>query len=238
MAFEFDAKDSNGTGHSIIADKRPDTCPCCHNGIEPKFKFAFFHDNEYPTVRDNYVQAVFQCPRHDCYRIFIADYFQWNEGPYHDARGRYELRRLSPYWYQKKIFPECIQKISPQFCAIYNDAAAAESFRLSNVVGPGYRKALEFLVKDLLISEYPADEEEIKKAWLSYLIRDRIQDTNVKSCAERAAWLGNDETHYLRQWEDKDIKDLKTLITLAANWIENHLLTKTYREDMKGKTKE
>jgi hypothetical protein len=238
MAFEFDAKDSNENLHSISANKRPDTCPCCHKGIEPKFKFAFFHDNEYPTVRDNYVQAVFQCPGQDCYRIFIADYFQWNQGPREYANRLYELRHLSPYWYEKKIFPECIQKISPQFCATYNDAAAAESFKLSNVVGPGYRKALEFLVKDLLISENPSDEEEIKTAWLGNLIRDRIHDTNVKSCAERAAWLGNDETHYLRQWKDKDVGDLKTLITLAVNWIENHLLTKAYREDMKGKTKE
>src|SRR5262249_48084127 len=144
------------------------------------------------------------------------------------ARGKYELRSLSPYWYEKKTFPDCIQKTSPQFCAIYNDAAAAELFELTNVVGPGYRKALEFLVKDFLISAYPADAEKIKRAWLGDLIRDKIQDVNIKGCAERAAWLGNDETHYLRKWEDKDISDLKTLITLAVNWIENHLLTQSY----------
>lgn len=28
---------------------------------------------------------------------------------------------------------------------------------------------------------------------------------------ERAAWLGNDETHYVRKWPEKDVKDLKSL---------------------------
>lgn len=236
MAFEFEAKDSSGTIFIINAETRPDTCPCCHNGIEPKFKFAFFHDNDHPTLGNNYVQAVFQCPRHDCCRIFIADYLQPSLAIRRYESQNFELKSLSPYWYKKKIFPDCIEKMSPQFCAIYNDAAAAESRGLKEVVGSGYRKSLEFLVKDFLISEHPADAEKIKKAWLGDLIRDKIEDVNIKSCAERAAWLGNDETHYLRKWEDKDISDLKILITLSANWIENHLLTKQYLETMPKKT--
>lgn len=47
-----------------------------------------------------------------------------------------------------------------------------------------------------------------------------------------AVWLGNDETHYYRRWEDKDINDLKLLIKLTANWIEIKELTKNYSEDM------
>ena len=47
----------------------------------------------------------------------------------------------------------------------------------------------------------------------------------VKSCAQRATWLGNDETHYVRKWENKNINDLKLLIRLTCNWVTNNILT-------------
>ena len=52
---------------------------------------------------------------------------------------------------------------------------------------------------------------------------------------KRAVWLGNDETHYVRKWEDKDISDLKRLIKLTVNWIENNLLTQDYMSTMEEK---
>jgi len=54
----------------------------------------------------------------------------------------------------------------------------------------------------------------------------------TQSVAKRATWLGNDETHYLRKWESKDINDLKTLLQLTINSIENQLLAKAYESDM------
>ncbi len=48
----------------------------------------------------------------------------------------------------------------------------------------------------------------------------------------RAVWLGNDQTHYLRKWEDKDLADLKRLIQLTLHWIEMDELTKKTLEDM------
>ncbi len=59
----------------------------------------------------------------------------------------------------------------------------------------------------------------------------------MKVCASRAAWLGNDETHYERRWEQHDIKDLRLLIRLSVNWIENVILTMEYEEGMpEGRT--
>jgi hypothetical protein len=54
----------------------------------------------------------------------------------------------------------------------------------------------------------------------------------VKECAKRAAWLGNDETHYTRKWETKDVSDLKLLVKLTVNWIDNVLLTEKYIAEM------
>lgn len=234
MNNEFKAEDSQRAQHTIIVEEAPEKCPLCHVAIDPKFLSAFFRDNEYPTVRDNNVQAVLQCPRRDCWSIFIAVYFQRNDGPRRGAGppNKYQLVGVAPYTCEEKTFPESITKLSPSFCRIFNEAAEAESRKLENIAGPGYRKALEFLVKDFLISEYSAQAEDIKKTWLGNLITDKITDGNIKACAQRAAWLGNDETHYLRKWEDKDIGDLKTLISLCVNWIDSHLLTKEYQKTM------
>ena len=54
----------------------------------------------------------------------------------------------------------------------------------------------------------------------------------VKSCAEKAVWLGNDETHYERKWENKDINDLKLLIKLTLHHIEAEILTEKFEAEM------
>jgi hypothetical protein len=233
MKNEFQAEDSQGGHHRVPVKEAPEYCPLCHVAIDAEFRFAFFRDNDYPTIKNNFVQAVLQCPRADCRRIFIAYYRQLNDQyPRERDRPKYELTAVAPYAYKEKAFPESITKLSSSFCAIFNEAAEAEGRELKNIAGPGYRKALEFLIKDFLIDEYPTEASDIKKTWLGDLIRDKIQDGNIKGCAERATWLGNDETHYLRKWQDKDIGDLKILINLCVNWIDNHRLTQEYMNKM------
>ena len=91
----------------------------------------------------------------------------------------------------------------------------------------GFRKALEFLVKDYLISKEAdrARHEDIKRKLLGACIADDVADDRIKTVAARAAWLGNDETHYVRRWQDHDITDLKRLIDLTVKWIEMELET-------------
>ena len=69
---------------------------------------------------------------------------------------------------------------------------------------------------------------------LTVCINDYIDDANVKRCAKLAAWLGNDETHYIRRWEDKDIVDLKRLVHLTVNFVDTVLVADEYYEDMDG----
>jgi hypothetical protein len=115
---------------------------------------------------------------------------------------------------------------------ILNQALAAEAAGLDEVAGIGLRKALEFLIKDYCVYKAPTNEDAIKKKFLGKLIKEDVIDQNIKNCAERAVWLGNDETHYVRTWTSHDIKDLKTLITLTTNWIANELLTEKYMKSM------
>ena len=124
-------------------------------------------------------------------------------------------------------FSESIKELSPKFVKIFNQAHFAEQLRaLDELVGPGYRKALEFLVKDFAIKEHPEAEEEIKRKLLSPCIQEYLEDERIRRCATSASWLGNDQTHYVQRWTDRDIADLKTLVTLTKNWIENVYLTR------------
>ena len=79
------------------------------------------------------------------------------------------------------------------------------------IAGIGYRKALEFLVKDYTIHENPSDKEQIESELLAQSIK-RIDNSNIQILASRAVWIGNDETHYIRKHENLDIEHMKRFI--------------------------
>lgn len=201
-------------------DKYPEICPHCHKHQVPKYISGLRYTI---TLHGNFikvVEAFFQCTNSDCNKGFIAYY--WEECLINTSIGTFE----------EKEFSEIIKTISPLFSIIYNQAYFAEQNNLNQITGVGYRKALEFLIKDYAIKNNSSEEESIKKAPLMQVINKYITDTNIKNVATRAVWLGNDETHYIRVWEDKDLSFLKKLIDLTIHWIEAEELTKTIIEEM------
>ena len=60
---------------------------------------------------------------------------------------------------------------------------------------------------------------------LSNCIKEYVDDPRIKSLAEKAVWLGNDETHYIRKHEDKDITDMKRFIDAMVYFISMVLIT-------------
>lgn len=219
---KIEYSNSLGERKSAVVNRFPDTCPVCGKGIEPVIKIAHSDD---ASSYNSFLQAVFICPREDCKRFFI--------GYYRDLQGLgLHLIRCGLITYiEKEEFPEIVEKISDKFSSIYNQSFVAEKNRMDQICGPGYRKALEFLIKDYLIKQNSAEKERIIKTNLGKIIEE-IKDENIQFCAERAAWLGNDETHYERKWTDKELTHLKELILLTVNWIVNSETTKKYKTDM------
>lgn len=221
----------NPFGQKIVVefDVKPDACPLCHNAIDATQMNVAGIDGD-AASSDTTLEIVYRCPRQRCARSFIAGYRQYSLGL--RAVGPYQLRWLQPTAFKAPAFEPEIVEVSPQFAVIFGQAAQAESLHLDQIAGVGFRKALEFLVKDYCISEQPDQAEAIRSELLGQTISKRVSDPNVKQCASRAAWLGNDETHYERRWEGKDISDLKTLVQLTMNWIHNNVLTKRYLHEM------
>jgi hypothetical protein len=146
----------------------------------------------------------------------------------------WKLESYIPLEHQDRSFDENISKVSGRFVNIYRQAARAESDGLDELCGPGYRKALEFLIKDYVktLPENSGKGAVIERAQLGTCIREFVMDANVKLCAQRASWLGNDETHYIRKWPAKDLEDLKKLIELTLHWISADILTRELEESM------
>lgn len=218
--------DECGQKRTTDVDRLPDTCPWCRCGIEPINRgYAACETRDYKQ----WLAVLFRCPRQACDRHFLAFYSFREAG----LQSGYELLYCRPQSQPKGRFSEQITQLSQDFVDIYNEALAAQHHGLNQICGPGYRKALEFLIKDYLIAAEPADEAKIKKTPLGDCIKKC--DPKVKTTAERAAWLGNDETHYERRWVEKDVADLKILIQLTVMWIQSEILTKQLEADMPAK---
>lgn len=211
-------------GSAQVSLTPPDSCPLCHASVDPRPHLAILTR----PMASRRLQMLFQCTRATCDSFFIA-YYEVTPGA---PDSVFTFARSAPVNAKIVTFSEEVASLSPLFVEIYNQALAAEAANLQHLTGIGLRKALEFLVKDFAVKEHPADQAAIEKTPLGSCIENYITDTNVKECAKRAAWLGNDETHYVRKWTDKDVKDLKVLITLTINWINNVLLTRKYTAEM------
>ncbi|MEA4876918.1 MAG: hypothetical protein VB083_03315 [Aminobacterium sp.] len=167
-------------------DKKPDLCPFCGLKIDACIlQNSFCVDEGGEEIR-----VFFQCPNSGCTEIFIGYYKR------HIGGKCYCLYDVKPKGYKKREFSEYIQSTSTTFTEIYNEASHAESLDLKQIVGPAYRKALEFLIKDYAISNNGDDDEEkIKGMSLTNCIKDYIEDSKAIDCAKRATWIGNEILH-------------------------------------------
>ncbi|TET66053.1 MAG: DUF4145 domain-containing protein [Candidatus Aminicenantes bacterium] len=214
---------------NVDADKLPDDCPICHNGIKVQHMTGWLSNGK--------LQAVFCCPKEICQGLFIAYYEKRTTSATGPVDNVYYLKGVEPYTPKKRKFSKVIEEISKEFCDFYNEAFEAEDRKLLNICGAGYRKATEFLIKDYLIKVKSKKPEEIRETPLGKCIEDYIEDDNTKKCAKRAVWIGNDETHYIRKWEEKDLQDLKDLIDVTLFWIESEYKTKRYTIEMPEKNR-
>ena len=209
-------------------DKYPDICPGCGKGIQPIYCYSY--GVETWRSYEGFLQVVFRCPREDCRRLFIAKYL--NGSRISDTLFLSSTFLLD--FVEFADFPKSVSELSEMFGKIYNQAKVAEENGLKLIAGPGYRKALEFLVKDYLIKIDPSEKEEIKEKKLGEVIK-LIKEKDIEQCASRAAWLGNDETHYTRKWKDQDLDDLKNLIMMVVNWIDLKERSAHYLQAMPSK---
>lgn len=205
MRYAKSVKCFNSRAEIEVEFNPPAVCPQCGASIDPVFLSAY--------IVNKFMYVFYLCL--GCCQPFISEYVVSDDGPTHQCI----LARSYPDIPRPVEFPDEIQQLSPKFVKIYNQASFAESYGLDEVAGIGYRKALEFLVKDYAIHSFPDSSEEIRNQFLGKVIKNYISEPKIKILAERSAWLGNDETHYIRVFDGYDINTLRKFIDAIVTII-------------------
>lgn len=185
-------------------------CPCCGIATSPTFLegFAVPHTDLPHTI---YTYTALYCT--SCHSIYTAIYIS--------NRGISDLRLDSVFPKNAKeiSFSDNINELSPTFVSLYNQASVAESnIEIYGLAGIGYRKALEYLIKDYLIKIKHQDKDAIIKMDLGNCVNKL--EGQIKTIAKASIWIGNDETHYFRKNPEYDIEDLKLFINTLIHFIE------------------
>lgn len=201
-------------------------CPCCHFATSPTYMDGFLissKDDGIPVT----AFLVLYCTK--CKNIYIAKYISTS------GASNLKLDFVFPRQANLKIFSDGINELSPEFVSIYNQAQESESnINTQGLAGLGYRKALEFLIKDYLIKVQHQDKDTIIKLELNDCI-NKIKDDELKSLAKASVWIGNDETHYFRKNPEYDAEDLKLFIECLLHNIDREYIIQKAKKLIQSK---
>lgn len=189
-------------------------CPNCHIATSPTFINGYLISSAQNNIQTT-AYVIFYCPR--CQHLYIAEYYIPSGGLDADINiYPYAIYPNSP----KEIeFSDNINNLSSMFVSTYKQALYAESDKNTiGLSGLGYRKALEFLIKDYLIKLKHKDKDKTIALELGQCVSQL--DSDLQDIARASVWLGNDETHYFRKNPEYDLEDLKTFINCLVADIE------------------
>ncbi len=209
-------------------------CPNCNKHVSPNI--ILFNSNTIlveHTYKIEQTEFVYRCSNTSCNELYIVRY----KTKFNDLFGNYiiektEKIKVYPFANPTVNIPEEVKEVSSEFEGIYIQAMKAEAYGLSQICGMGYRKALEFLVKDFAIYLNKDNEDtikDIKNKPLKNVIDNYIktESKSLQIATTGAAFLGNDETHYERKNPEFNITDLKKLIKIAMHTVSDYLLLET-----------
>ncbi len=210
--------------------ENPSICPHCHNGIEPR---ALGNFPEIGPDNTKVCYSIWKCTHRDCRSIFVGVYEIQGQGR-GSFRGFLDGSPIGPHW------PDSILNLESRFIETYTQSLQAEYNGLTEISGMGFRKAIEYLVKDYLIHKSAELKGKIEDSALAKVISDNFTDpreNDLKELLKRATWLGNDMTHYLQYHDYFDINDLKELIKLVMDEIHSIEQKRHYIENIQSKYK-
>ena len=201
--------------HEFIYNE-PDYCPHCARTLDPKLRYGeYLPDSLRCTI-------LFWCS--GCGKHFMALYYYYANHMATSTATKLFFMRVFPVLRETSNFPTEINDLSPTFKEIYDQALQAEAEGLDHLSGVGYRKALEFLVKDYLIQQSPDEKDNIIESFLGECVKKFPE--HLKQTATAAVWLGNDFTHYQRKYEQHTIEHLKGFISATVSHIHSHIMSK------------
>lgn len=211
MQREIRLTNMQGNKQGIYKIDLPNHCPWCESMIAPNILSQTPFDT---SNRNLPISFVLQCP--SCYKHFLQTY----KVEISSNGSILEIKMDNEKPMPKTLFeyPSEINNISKEFGNIIIQSSNAEALGYDHLAGIGYRKAIEFLIKDYLIEFKGEDKSTISNNMLSKCI-SLIDDQRIQNLAKATTWIGNDETHYIRKHLDKDVQDLKKFLRALTNLV-------------------
>lgn len=215
--------------HAIVVE--PNICPHCHVRNRPEYKTVYI------TVDDQgarLIITVWLCGNDECGKLIIAGHTRvGNDFPVNRFLNGYPK---GPDWPQPILDLKSGLDPSAQskFIKTYLQSLKAENEGLDEIAGMGYRKSIEYLVKDWATRLKPQEKEKIHSLWLGKVISEYF-DGDLKEILERATWLGNDQSHYIKLFEDYDLGVLKELIALILVELDRQHKKKHFIETIQNR---
>lgn len=189
----------------------PNQCPRCGTALSAQPSSTLYFESDNFSI----LYTVFFCPH--CEECFFAEY-----DIIENFSGKFGASfTLYPAPESNTNFSDAIKLLSPKFIETYHQSEKAENTGLTEICGVGYRKSLEYLIKDYAKKSHPNNFEEICKKQLSACINEYIDNDKIKALAKASAWIGNDETHYVRKHEDYNLQHLKAFIAAIVSYIDS-----------------
>ena len=188
--------------------KQPKICPYCGTGTDATLvdKYALSKGG------GSYILA-FTCKCTACGNIFFF-------ACYRDA-GDPDAASFALYPTQQEHFQsENIEKVSPRFCDLYNQALRAESSGDFDLAAAGCRIALEVLVKDYAINVLGKTKDDVCNKSLFTAIADYLQAPDLVKTADVVRILGNDRVHYEQKYPSLDYEILKKYMNIFLYLVE------------------
>lgn len=186
--------------------KHNNICPWCNVAIKPIMNTS--------SICAASLYTILECPR--CHQYYF-ELFQDSGRLDYYRQNIFESISIFPNPIPTLDIPTDIETYYPDFYRIYEEAARAESLKLNEICGMGYRKALEYLVKHYAIERNEELKDDIEEEKLIQTIK-RL-DTRLATLATAAAWLGNDQTHIVKKHPDHDLAQLKAFVAALCQFI-------------------
>lgn len=208
--------------------REPNICPHCHIVQAPRIAWQQ-QSTDSDSVRN--LLTAWQCSNDSCSRIFVAVYkidgqeLKFNRFLNGLPKGPDWPKPVSDL--KNGNSADTANPEQSKFIKTYLQSLAAENNGLDELAGMGFRKAIEYLVKDWAIQMKPADKDKIEASWLGVVIKD-YYNGDLKEILERATWLGNDQAHYNRLFKEFDIDVLKELIELIMVELDRQFKMRHY----------
>lgn len=102
-----------------------------------------------------------------------------------------------------------LAELSPRAAEIHIQAQTADINGLPDIAAMGYRTALELMIKDYAIKIIGKTEDEVKNKKLATAIKEYLGQTDLLKAADVVRLLGNDYTHFKKEFPQHDIETLK-----------------------------